>query len=89
MNMTDVEPGTLKPALTELVSERIYPMSSRTYNSQKHHRRSIRLKGYDYSQTGAYFVTICSYNRGSIFGEIVDGEVILSRWRSIVYMSTF
>jgi putative transposase len=59
-------------------------MSSRAYKSQKHHRRSIRLKGYDYSQTGAYFVTICSYNRESIFGEIVDGEAILSRYGRIV-----
>ncbi|MCJ7521266.1 MAG: transposase [Dehalococcoidia bacterium] len=33
-----------------------------TYNAQKHHRRSIRLKGYNYSQTGAYFVTICTHN---------------------------
>jgi len=33
-----------------------------TYNAQKHHRRSIRLKGYNYSQAGAYFVTICTHN---------------------------
>ncbi len=33
------------------------------YDSEKHHRRSIRLKGYDYSQPGAYFVTICLQGR--------------------------
>lgn len=39
----------------------------------KHHRRSIRLKGYDYSQAGAYFVTICTHNRECLFGEISAG----------------
>ena len=34
-------------------------------------RKSIRLKGYDYSQNGAYFITICAYNRKCILGEIV------------------
>src|ERR1051326_9491842 len=33
------------------------------YDPEKHHRRSIRLRGYDYSQPGAYFVTICLYGR--------------------------
>lgn len=37
-----------------------------------HHRRSIRLKGYDYSQAGAYFVTICVHERKCLFGEIVE-----------------
>gem|GEM_PF-3037852 len=72
MNVTHVESETLKPALTELVSGWIYPMSSGTYNSQKHRRRSIRLKGYDYSQTGAYFVTICSYSRHAGAGLMVS-----------------
>ena len=39
------------------------------YNLDIHHRRSIRLKGYDYSQAGAYFVTICTQNRECLFGE--------------------
>ena len=38
-------------------------------------RRSIRLQGYDYSQPGAYFVTICTHNRVSLFGDIVNGEM--------------
>lgn len=49
-----------------------------TYNPQKHHRRSIRMKGYDYSQEGAYFITICTYNKECIFGEIKNGEMILN-----------
>ena len=49
-----------------------------TYDPEKHHRRSIRLKDYDYSQTGFYFVTICTQNRKSLFGEILDGEMRLN-----------
>ncbi len=41
------------------------------YNPNIHHRRSIRLKGYDYSQSGLYFITICVQNRACLFGEIV------------------
>jgi len=43
-----------------------------------HHRRSIRLKGYDYTQRGAYFVTICTQNRACLFGDIVDGKMLLN-----------
>jgi putative transposase len=50
---------------------------------QKHHRHSIRLKGYDYTQPGAYFITVVSHNRESIFGEIVDGEMRLNRYGCI------
>ncbi len=48
------------------------------YNSNIHHRRSIRLKRYDYTQRGAYFVTICTHQRNCLFGEIVDGEIKLN-----------
>ena len=41
-------------------------------------RRSIRLHGYDYSQAGAYFVTICTQNRMCLFGGIIDGEMNLN-----------
>ncbi|MCD6561161.1 MAG: hypothetical protein J7L16_05320 [Deltaproteobacteria bacterium] len=40
------------------------------YNSDIHHRRSIRLKGYDYSQSGLYFITICTQNRSKLLGDI-------------------
>ena len=48
------------------------------YDPQKHDRRSIRLRGYDYSQAGAYFVTICTQNRACLFGEITGGKMILN-----------
>ena len=48
------------------------------YNLVIHHRRSIRLKGYDYSQAGLYFITICCYNRECLFGDVVNGEMVLN-----------
>jgi putative transposase len=42
-----------------------------TYNPNIHHRKSIRLKGYDYSKAGLYFITICTADRKCLFGEIV------------------
>jgi REP-associated tyrosine transposase len=47
-------------------------------SSDIHHRRSIRLQGYDYTQAGAYFVTICTQNRECLFGKVVDGEMVLN-----------
>ena len=41
-------------------------------------RKSIRLKGYDYSKAGLYFITICTQNRACLFGNIVNGEMILN-----------
>lgn len=55
------------------------------YNPQIHHRRSIRLKGYDYSQAGAYFITICTKDRQRLFGEITNGEMILNEMGTIAY----
>ena len=54
------------------------------FNPQKHHRRSIRLKGYDYAQEGAYYVTIVTWQRGFLFGNIVNQEMILSPYGEIV-----
>ncbi len=48
------------------------------YNPKIHNRKSIRLKGYDYSQAGLYFITICTQNRRHLFGEIKNGELKLS-----------
>lgn len=47
-------------------------------NSVAPTRRCPRLLNYDYSQSGAYFVTICSHNRIPVFGDIIDGHVVLS-----------
>ena len=44
----------------------------------KRERRSIRLQNYDYSQAGAYFVTICTQNRTCLFGNINDGQLLLN-----------
>ncbi len=61
------------------------------YDPDRHHRRSIRLKGYDYTQPGAYFVTLCAHERAHLFGAVVDGVLRLSEagriaeqcWRDI------
>jgi hypothetical protein len=54
------------------------------YNPNKHHRRSIRLKGYDYTQAGAYFITICTWQRDALLGEVINGEMQLSRYGQTV-----
>lgn len=59
-----------------------------TFDPTIHHRRSIRLQGYDYSQAGMYFVTLCTRNRECLFGEIVDetmrlnpvGQIVTDSW---------
>jgi len=56
-----------------------------------HHRKSIRLKGYDYTQAGAYFVTICVHNRLCLFGSINEsvftpnaaGVMIQTVWKEM------
>ncbi|MCP5049427.1 MAG: hypothetical protein GY940_19815 [bacterium] len=48
------------------------------YNPDIHHRRSIRLDGYDYSQDGLYFITICIQNQLWLLGEIENGEMVLN-----------
>jgi len=55
------------------------------YNPNTHHRRSIRLKGYDYSQAGLYFITICCENRKYRFGKIENNEMILNELGNIAY----
>jgi putative transposase len=54
------------------------------YDPNKHHRRSIRLKGYDYTQAGAYFVTIVTQDRECLFGEVVEGEMRVNPFGEIV-----
>jgi hypothetical protein len=48
------------------------------YNPLIHNRKSIRLKGYDYSKAGLYFITICCQDMTCLFGEIINGEMILN-----------
>jgi putative transposase len=54
------------------------------YDPPKHHRRSLRLKEYDYAQSGAYFVTLVAHNRQCIFGQFVNGDIALNEFGQIV-----
>ncbi|MBL8077080.1 MAG: hypothetical protein JNM55_03885 [Anaerolineales bacterium] len=58
-------------------------MSPSKFDPKKHHRRSIRLQGYDYSQAGAYYVTIVTYQRDCLFGKIENEEMLLSDFGAI------
>ena len=48
------------------------------FNPNIHHRTSIRLKNYDYSQAGLYFITICTEHRHCLFGTIQNGDMVLN-----------
>ncbi len=48
------------------------------YDPQQHHRRSIRLQGWDYATPGAYSVTICTDGKVHLFGNIIEGKMIQS-----------
>lgn len=70
---------------------RPYMESPMKYDPTKHHRRSIRLPGYDYATPGAYFVTIATYHNVCLFGKILNDEmqitnlgmIIEEHWRGI------
>ena len=49
-----------------------------SYDHHRHHRRSIRQRGYDYSQAGTYFITICTQGPACLFGKIVDGKMLFN-----------
>ena len=66
-----------------------YALYLMSYDPDKHHRRSIRLRGYDYAQPGAYFVTIATHEKQSMFGEVEDGQMrlneagrMIERWQA-------
>jgi len=48
------------------------------YDPNRHHRRSIRLPDYDYAQVGAYYITLCTHDRGWLFGRVVNRAMALS-----------
>ncbi|CAK8717674.1 Transposase IS200-like domain-containing protein [Candidatus Electrothrix laxa] len=58
------------------------------YNPEIHRRRSIRLKGYDYAQAGAYCITLCTHGRECLFGEVANqemqvneaGRIVIDEW---------
>jgi REP element-mobilizing transposase RayT len=49
-----------------------------TYDPDRHHRRSIRLPGWDYTHAAGYYVTIVTYGREELFGQLMDGRVLLT-----------
>ena len=53
------------------------------YDPRKHHRRSIRRKGWDYRWPGAYFVTICTQERADLFENDAFRDVVENAWRAI------
>lgn len=55
-----------------------------TCDPHVHHRRSVRLEGYNYSWAGAYSVTICAHGRKQLFGRIVDSGIRLSPYGRII-----
>lgn len=55
-----------------------------SYDPDKHHRRSIRLKGYDYSRAGAYDVTICTHQRLALLGKVINAEAQLNEIGELV-----
>lgn len=54
------------------------------YNPKEHHQRSTRLKAYDYSNPNWYYVTICTYDRKHLFGEVKNSKMILNEYGKIV-----
>ena len=53
-------------------------MQNKNYNPKIHHRKSIRLKDYDYSSDGAYFTTICAQHKEYMLGNVIDGKMVLN-----------
>ena len=56
------------------------------YDPEIHHRKSIRLREYDYSQPGAYFVTICTKSKEYLFGDVVEGKMRSNEVEQMVQM---
>jgi len=61
-----------------------HSQSSVKYNPDKHHRRSIRLQGYDYRSASTYFITICTHQRECLLGETIEGEMRLNEFGKVV-----
>ena len=55
------------------------------YNPKIHHRKSIRLQGYNYAQEGLYFITICCHNRKYHFGTVENNQMVLSLYGKIAF----
>jgi len=53
-------------------------IDKRKYDSTIHRRRSIRLPHYDYTQPGEYLITLCTHDRACLFGDIINGAMVLN-----------
>jgi REP element-mobilizing transposase RayT len=58
-------------------------MGRKKYNPEIHQHRSIRIKDYDYSREGLYFITICTFNHVCLFGHIDNGDMVLTAYGEI------
>lgn len=63
----------------------LYGASMNDYQPHQHHRRSIRLRGFDYTQEGGYFITIMTQRGDHLFGTVVHGVVQLSEMGAIAH----
>lgn len=77
-------PGAGVGALESTCSAICYTATSMPYDPNRHRRRSLRLPDYDYSSPGAYFVTVCTFDRELLFGTITDGKMSSNAYTSIV-----
>ena len=68
-----------RPAVP-LQTQAIYNSCMVKFDPQKHHRRSIRLQGYDYASAGAYYVTIVAWQRECLFGDVINKEMQLTKF---------
>ncbi|MCU0486546.1 MAG: hypothetical protein MUC85_10625, partial [Anaerolineales bacterium] len=55
------------------------------YDPQQHHRHSIRLPGYDYSLQGAYYITIVTWQREPLFGEVIESDMRLNQYGQMAH----
>ncbi len=74
-------PSKRKQNLTNIPAKQAH---MRKFNPLIHHRRSVRLKGYDYASAGSYFITLCCQNRRHLFGHIENKEMVLNQFGQIV-----
>jgi putative transposase len=55
-----------------------------SYDPEVHRRRSIRLRNFDYAASGGYFLTLCTFQRTCLFGDVVEGAVKLNEAGELV-----
>ena len=84
LKKTGFRPGGQPAARTTDSSDRRGDRPVARSEQQRKTRKSTRLAGYDYSQNGAYFITLCAHNRECLFGEIQNGVMVPNNYGKIV-----